>query len=105
MGARSHGKRCVLPQIKARNRRGFFRFPATNPKFTLFVFVEFRAGGDETELAGPSNGQVIGSKICWITEMRVPAFSRADEQDAVSCVFNHVAVIVKLKRESLILRG
>src|SRR5215472_4844272 len=103
MATGSHGKRCVLPQIKSRDSRGSFRFPVTNPKFTVFMFVEFRAGGDETKLARPPDGQFIGGKIRGIAQMRVPAFPGADEQDAVSCIFNHVAVVVKLEREFLIL--
>src|SRR5689334_22104331 len=75
----------------------------TDANFTLFAFVQLGSRGDKAKLTRPSNGQVIPSELCRIAEMRIPAFPGADEQDAVSRAFNHVAVVVKLEREFLIL--
>src|SRR5260370_9969269 len=69
----------------------------SDTRVAVLVFLELGTGGDKAELARPSNRQFIGCEFSSIAEMRVPAFSGANEQHAVSRVFDHVAAIVKMK--------
>src|SRR5256884_1100527 len=68
------------------------------------MLFEFRAGGNQTKLARPAQEEVIGRKFRAIAKVRVPAFSRADKQHAVSCVLDDVAPVMKMKREFLMAR-
>ena len=73
-------------------------------EFAFLVLFEFGAGGDQAKLARPAQKDVIGRKFRAIPKVRVPAFSRADKQYAVSGVLYDVAPVMKMKREFLMAR-
>src|SRR5262249_54540581 len=52
----------AFAEIESRNRGRLFRFPATDAKFAVFMFVHLRTSSDKTEFTGPTNRHVIGCK-------------------------------------------
>src|ERR1700730_12849855 len=74
-------------------------------EIAVLMLFEFGTGGGQAELARPPHGEVICSEFGAITEMRIPAFSRADVQHAVSSIFDDVATIMELDGEFLVPRG
>src|SRR5882672_11948112 len=105
MASGGYGSRSVFAEIESRDGGGFIRFPMSHAEVTVLMLFEFGTGGDQAELARPAHGEVINCEFSGITEMRVPAFARADKQHTVSGVFDDVAAIVKFKGEFLIPRG
>src|SRR5215471_18232848 len=102
MTAGRHGCPSVIAEIESSDGHRFFRLPMTDAKFTFFMFFQFGACGDEAKFARPLNGEVVGGKLGGVTEMRVPTLPGANEQNAVSRVFDHVAAIMKMKSEFLL---
>ena len=73
-----------------------------NAEFSFLVLFDFRAGGDQPKFVGPAQKEIIVGKFRAISQVGVPAFSRSDEQHAVSGVMDDVAAIMKTKSEFLI---
>ena len=73
-----NGRGSVLAKIEARDGHRLFRFPVTDAKVSLLMFLKFCPGGDQAKLAWPAQEEVIGGKIRAVPQVRVPAFSRAD---------------------------
>src|SRR6266849_5193153 len=71
-------------------------------KFAFVVLFQLGTGGDQAKLAGPSHRQAIRGKLRIAAQMWVPALSCADEQHAVSRIFNDIAAIMKMQGELLI---
>src|SRR5215472_17591269 len=70
-----------------------------NAKAAVLVFLELGTSGDEAKFARPSNRHFVGCEFRRVAEMGIPAFSGADEQHAVSRIFDHITPIVKMKSE------
>ena len=73
-----------------------------NAEISFLVLFDFRAGGDQPKFVGPAQKEIIVGKFRAISQVGVPAFSRSDEQHAVSGVMDDVATIMKTKSEFLI---
>src|SRR5713101_7032744 len=71
-------------------------------KFAFVVLFQLGTGGDQAKLAGPSHRQAVRGKLRIAAQMWVPALSCADEQHAVSRIFNDIAAIMKMQGELLI---
>src|ERR1700675_3386864 len=89
----------IIAEIEAGNGNGTFRAPVADAEIAIFAFVEFCAGGHEAKTARPAHSEIVNGKIRGFTQVRVPAFARAYEENAVAGVFNHVAAIMKTKSE------
>src|SRR5690242_11979952 len=69
---------------------------------SLLLLLELGDAGGQTMLSRPAQNEVIVIKFGAMPEVRVPAFSRSNEQHAVSGVLDDVAVVMKMKSEFLI---
>ena len=74
-------------------------------KISSGLFIELGAGGDQLEMPWPAHGEIVGSKISLIAEVRIPAFARTDKQNAIAGVFDDVAAIMETKSEFLAFLG
>ncbi len=74
-------------------------------EFAVFALVAFGSGGDEHQFSGPAQGQVVHGELGGITEMRVPAFARADEKYVVAGVVYDVAAVTEAKRKLGVRQG
>ena len=107
-GARIVGERTgsIFAEIETGDGERLNASPMAYAKISGGLFIDLGAGGDQFQMARPAHGEVIGSKIRLIAEVRIPAFACADEENAVACVFDDIAAVMKMNRELLaFLRG
>ncbi len=96
--------RGIFPEVEARDGDRFLGLPMAGAEITLLMLFELGAGGDQAQLARPPQEKVIRRKFRVIPKVGVPAFPGADKEHTVAGVLDHVAAVVKMKRELLFLR-
>src|SRR5690348_1495232 len=94
--------RSIFAEIEAGNGNRLLCLPVTDAEISFLMFFEFGARSDQPKLARPAQEKVIVRKLRAIPKVGVPAFSRSDEQHAVSGVLDDVTAVMKMKSKFLI---
>src|SRR6202051_4877389 len=71
---------------------------------SVFMFVEFCAGGDQAQFPWPAHGQVVCGEIGGVAEVWIPTFAGAHEEDVIAGIGDDVAAIVKANRKFTVAR-
>jgi len=95
----SDGDDGIFPEVETSFRNRLSRFKASHAGVAFLAFVGFFTGGDEAKALGPLKRQIVESELGGIAEMGIPAFARADKEDAVAGVFDDVAAIAEAEGE------
>src|SRR5579883_2693969 len=96
---RIHRSARVFAEIETRLRDGNIGGPFGGARVSLFPFGGFGSRGHQAQALRPVESQFILREIGGIAVMRIPAFARADKQNAVARVLNHVAAVAEIKGE------
>src|SRR5258706_14083327 len=105
MPSRRKGSERIVAQVEAGDGCGLLRAPVSDAEVAVFALVELCAGCDQAQAPRPVHSQIVIGEIRGMPEMRIPAFTRADVEHAVSGVLNHVSSIAEAQGELSASRG